>query len=58
VTQDGQRGEAEFIRNAAKDVAYEVVAFEAFCAGDNDVRPQLSKIKAAKADWVGIYCAN
>jgi branched-chain amino acid transport system substrate-binding protein len=58
VTQDGQRGEAEFIRNAAKDVGYDVVAFEAFRAGDNDFRPQLSKIKAAKPDWVGIYGAT
>jgi branched-chain amino acid transport system substrate-binding protein len=58
VTQDGQRGEAEFIRSAAKDVGYDVVAFEAFRAGDNDFRPQLSKIKAAKPDWVGIYGAT
>ncbi len=50
VTQDGQRGEAELIKNAAKDVGYEVVAFEAFRAGDNDFRPQLSKIKAVKPD--------
>ena len=58
VTQDGQRGEAEFIRNSAKDVGYEVVAFEAFRAGDNDFRPQLSKIKAAKPEWLGIYGAT
>jgi len=58
VTQDGQRGEAEFIRNAAKDIGYEVVAFEAFRAGDNDFGPQLSKIKAAKPDWIGIYGAT
>jgi branched-chain amino acid transport system substrate-binding protein len=58
VTQDGQRGEAELIRNAAKDVGYEVAAFEAFRAGDNDFRPQLSKIKAAKPDWIGIYGAT
>lgn len=58
VTQDGQRGEAEFIRSAAKEVGYEVIAFEAFRAGDNDFRPQLSKIKAAKPDWIGIYGAT
>ena len=58
VTQDGQRGEAEFIRNSAKDIGYEIVAFEAFRAGDNDFRPQLSKIKATKPDWVGIYGAT
>jgi branched-chain amino acid transport system substrate-binding protein len=55
VTQDGQRGEAELIRNSAKEVGYEVVAFEAFRAGDNDFRPQLSKIKAVKPDWIGVY---
>lgn len=58
ITQDGQRGEAELIRDAAKDVKYEVIAFEAFRAGDNDFRPQLSKIKAAKPDWIGIYGAT
>jgi len=58
ITQDGQRGEAELIRNSAKDLGYEVTAFEAFRAGDNDFRPQLSKIKATKADWIGIYGAT
>ena len=58
VTQDGQRGEAELIRNSAKEIGYDVVAFEAFRAGDNDFRPQLSKIKATKADWIGIYGAT
>src|SRR5438093_1081184 len=58
VTQDGQRGEAELIKNTAKDVGYEVVAFEAFRAGDNDFRPQPPKIKAAKPDWIGIYGAT
>jgi branched-chain amino acid transport system substrate-binding protein len=55
VTQDGQRGEAELVRSSAKEIGYDVVAFEAFRAGDNDFRPQLSKIKATKAEWVGIY---
>ena len=58
VTQDGQRGEAELIRNSAKEIGYEVVAFEAFRAGDNDFRPQLSKIKASKADAIAIYGAT
>jgi branched-chain amino acid transport system substrate-binding protein len=58
VTQDGQRGEAELIKNSAKDLGYEIIAFEAFRAGDNDFRPQLSKIKAAKPDWIGIYGAT
>ena len=58
VTQDGQRGEAELIRNSAKEIGYDLVAFEAFRAGDNDFRPQLSKIKAANVDWIGIYGAT
>jgi branched-chain amino acid transport system substrate-binding protein len=58
VTQDGQRGEAELLRSSAKEIGYDVAAFEAFRAGDNDFRPQLSKIKATKADWVGIYGAT
>jgi len=58
VTQDGQRGEAELIRNSAKEIGYDLVGFEAFRAGDNDFRPQLSKIKATKADWIGIYGAT
>jgi branched-chain amino acid transport system substrate-binding protein len=58
VTQDGQRGEAELIHNSAKEIGYDVVAFEAFRAGDNDFRPQLSKIKATKADWIGVYGAT
>jgi branched-chain amino acid transport system substrate-binding protein len=58
VTQDGQRGEAELIRNSAKEIGYDVPAFEAFRAGDNDFRPQLSKIKATRAEWVGIYGAT
>jgi branched-chain amino acid transport system substrate-binding protein len=58
ITQDGQRGEAEFIRNSAKEVGYDMVAFEAFRVGDNDFRPQLSRIKASKPDWLGIYGAT
>jgi branched-chain amino acid transport system substrate-binding protein len=58
VTQDGQRGEAELIRNSAKEIGYDVAAFEAFRAGDNDFRPQLSKIKASKAEWIGVYGAT
>jgi branched-chain amino acid transport system substrate-binding protein len=58
VTQDGQRGEAELLRNSAKEIGYDVRAFEAFRAGDNDFRPQLSKIKATKAEWLAIYGAT
>ncbi len=58
VTQDGQRGEAELVRNSARDVGYDIIVFEAFRAGDNDFRPQLSKIKAVRPDWIGVYGAT
>src|SRR5262249_9890046 len=58
VTQDGQRGEAEVIRNSAKDIGYAVGGFEDFRAGDHDFRQQLSKIKATKPEWLGIYGAT
>jgi ABC-type branched-subunit amino acid transport system substrate-binding protein len=43
---------------ALTNLAIEVVAFQAVRAGDNDFRPPLSKIKAAKPEWVGIYGAT
>lgn len=58
ITQDGQRGEAELIRNSAKEIGYDLIAFEAFRANDTDFRPQLSKIKAAKPDWIAVYGAT
>ncbi|MBI4505644.1 MAG: ABC transporter substrate-binding protein [Chloroflexi bacterium] len=52
ITQDGNRTDAEIIRDLGPKLGYEVVAFEAFRAGDTDLRPQLTKIKAANPDWI------
>lgn len=57
ITQDAQRGEAELIRDMAKEFGYKIVAFEAFRAGDKDFRAQLTKIQGTNPEWVGIYGA-
>ncbi|MBI4507182.1 MAG: ABC transporter substrate-binding protein [Chloroflexi bacterium] len=57
-TQDAQAGSAKIVRDQAKDVGYEVVAYEAFRVGDQDFRTQLTKIKGTGADWLGVYAAT
>lgn len=52
ITQDGNRTDAEIMRDLGPKLGYQVVAFEAFRGGDTDVRPQLTKIKAANPDWI------
>lgn len=54
ISQDAQRFEAETIRDAADDVGFEMVAFEAYRVGDTDFRAQLTKIKAAEPDFIHI----
>ena len=54
ISQEAQRFEAETIRDAADDVGFEMVAFEAYRVGDLDFRSQLTKIKAAKPDFIHI----
>ena len=58
ITQDAQRAEAEMIRDQADTYGYEVVAFEAFRAGDKDFRSQLTTMRGDDPDWVGIYGAT
>ena len=58
ITQDAQRGEAEFIRDLADEVGYEIVSFEAFRAGDKDFRSQITKVMTTNPDWVGVYGAT
>src|SRR4051812_35118865 len=41
-TQDGQVGDALVCKNMAKELGYELVAYEAFRAGDQDFSPQLA----------------
>lgn len=55
-TQDGQVGDATVCKNMAKELGYEVIAYEAFRAGDQDFSPQLATIRAAKPD--AIYVAG
>ena len=55
-TQDGQVGDATVCKNMAGELGYEVVAFEAFRAGDQDFSPQLATIRSAKPD--AIYVAG
>jgi branched-chain amino acid transport system substrate-binding protein len=55
-TQDGQVGDAQVCKNMAKDLGYELVAFEAFRAGDQDFSPQLSTVRSVKPD--AIYVAG
>ena len=53
-TQDAQAGDAEVCKTMAKELGYEVVAFEAFRSGDQDVSAQLSKIRSTKPDAIYI----
>ncbi len=55
-TQDGQVGDAQVCKSMAGELGYEVVAFEAFRAGDQDFSPQLATIRSVKPD--AIYVAG
>jgi len=58
ITQDALRAEAELIRDLAKKIGYEIVAFEAFRVNDTDFRAQLTTIKGTNPEWLGVYAAN
>lgn len=51
-TQDAQRGDAEVCKAEAAKLGYEVVAYEAFRAGDQDFSPQIATIRASRPDAV------
>ena len=55
-TQDAQRGDGVVCKDVAGKLGYEVVAFEAFRAGDQDFSPQLATLRSAKPD--AIYVAG
>ena len=57
-TQDAQAGDAEACKHSAKDIGYELVAFEAFRAGDQDFSPQIAKIRSARPDAVYVAAAT
>ena len=51
-TQDGQAGDAEICKTMAGRLGYEIVAYEAFRAGDQDFSPQLATIRNARPDMI------
>jgi len=57
-TQDAQKGDADLSEALASELGYEIVAFEAMRAGDQDFSPQLAKIKATKPDAIYVACAT
>jgi branched-chain amino acid transport system substrate-binding protein len=57
-TQDGQVGDSQVCKNMAVELGYEVVAFEAFRAGDQDFSPQLATIRAARPDAIYVAAAT
>lgn len=57
-TQDGQAGDAQVCRAQARALGYEVVAFEAFRAGDQDFSAQLATIRVARPDAVFVAAAT
>ena len=57
-TQDGQVGDSQVCKNMAGELGYEIVAFEAFRAGDQDFSPQLATIRNAKPDAIYVAAAT
>ena len=57
-TQDGQAGDAQVCRAMAKELGYELVAFEAFRAGDQDFSAQLATLRSVKPDALFVAAAT
>jgi len=57
-TQDGQAGDAQACKLLAQELGYEVVAFEAFRAGDQDFSAQLATIRSRKPDAIFVAAAT
>jgi branched-chain amino acid transport system substrate-binding protein len=57
-TQDGQAGDAQVCKALAQELGYEVVAFEAFRAGDQDFSAQLATIRSRKPDAIFVAAAT
>jgi G3E family GTPase/ABC-type branched-subunit amino acid transport system substrate-binding protein len=57
-TQDGQAGDARVAQGMAKELGYEVVAFEAFRAGDQDFSSQLATVRSVRPDALFIAAAT
>ncbi len=57
-TQDGQAGDARVAQGMAKELGFEVVAFEAFRAGDQDFSSQLATVRSKRPDALFIAAAT
>ena len=57
-TQDAQAGDADVCKELASKLGYEIVAFEAFRAGDQDFSPQITKIRSLKPDAIYVAAAT
>jgi branched-chain amino acid transport system substrate-binding protein len=57
-TQDNQVGDAGLCRSLARELGYEVVAFEAFRTGDQDFSPQIATIRQARPDAIFVAAAT
>jgi branched-chain amino acid transport system substrate-binding protein len=57
-TQDAQAGDAEVCKQQAGKLGYEIVAFEAFRANDQDFSPQITKIRSLKPDAIYVAAAT
>ncbi len=57
-TQDAQAGDAEVCKSLAGQLGFEIVAFEAFRANDQDFSPQISKIRSLKPDAIYVAAAT
>lgn len=57
-TQDAQAGDAEQCKLVAGTLGYEIVAYEAFRANDQDFSPQISKVRSLKPDAIYVAAAT
>lgn len=57
-TQDNQVGDAGICKNLAGELGYQLVASEAFRAGDQDFSPQLATIRQSKPDAIYVAAAT
>jgi len=57
-TQDAQAGDAEVCKHLAATLGYELIAFEAFRANDQDFSPQIAKIRSLRPDAIYVAAAT
>ncbi len=57
-TQDNQVGDSIICKNLSGELGYELIASEAFRAGDQDFSPQIATIRRAKPDAIYVAAAT